>query len=70
MYENRIKHLEESHRILDKKIDGLEKTGAFDDLNMQDLKKQRLQLRDELAKLRKLQWEHDHETLDYDDDQR
>jgi hypothetical protein len=69
MYENRIKHLEESHRILDKQIDGLEKTGAFDDLKMQNLKKQRLQFRDELAKLRRLQWEHDHETI-HDDDER
>jgi len=67
MYENRIKHLEESHRILDKQIDGLEKTGTFDDLTMQNLKKQRLQFRDELARLRKLQWEHDHETI-HDDD--
>ena len=25
MYETRIKHLEEAHRILDKQIDGLEK---------------------------------------------
>jgi uncharacterized protein YdcH (DUF465 family) len=67
MYENRINHLEESHKQLDKQIDGLEKTGTFDDLKMQNLKKQRLQFRDELARLRKLQWEHDHETI-HDDD--
>jgi uncharacterized protein YdcH (DUF465 family) len=68
MYEGRIKHLEESHRVLNKQIDGLEKTGAFSDDHMQHLKKQRLQYRDEIAKLKKLQWEHDHETLDWDDD--
>jgi len=68
MYEHRIKHLEESHRILDRQIDNLEKTGAFDDLKMQGLKKQRLQFRDELARLRRLQWEHDHESLHYDDE--
>ena len=68
MYESRIKHLEESHRVLNKQIDGLEKTGAFSDDQMQHLKKQRLQYRDEIAKLKKLQWEHDHETLDWDDD--
>ena len=68
MYENRIKHLEESHRLLDKQIDGLEKTGTFADLKMQNLKKQRLQFRDELARLRKLQWEHDHETIHLDDE--
>ncbi len=68
MYENRIKHLEESHRVLDKKIDTLEKNGLFEDIKMQELKKQRLLLRDELAILKRKQWEHDHETVDFDDD--
>ena len=68
MYENRIKHLEESHRVLDQKIDTLEKNGLFEDIKMQELKKQRLLFRDELAILRRKQWEHDHETVDFDDD--
>jgi uncharacterized protein YdcH (DUF465 family) len=68
MYENRIKHLEESHRVLDQKIDTLEKNGLFEDIKMQELKKQRLLLRDELAILRRKQWEHDHETIDFDDE--
>ena len=68
MYENRIKHLEESHRVLDQKIDTLEKNGLFEDVKMQELKKQRLLFRDELAILRRKQWEHDHETVDFDDD--
>jgi uncharacterized protein YdcH (DUF465 family) len=68
VYENRIKHLEESHRVLDQKIDTLEKNGLFEDIKMQELKKQRLLFRDELAILRRKQWEHDHETVDLDDD--
>ena len=68
MYENRIKHLEESHRVLDQKIDTLEKNGLFEDMKMQELKKQRLLLRDELAILRRKQWEHDHETVVFDDE--
>jgi uncharacterized protein YdcH (DUF465 family) len=68
MYENRIKHLEESHRVLDQKIDTLEKNGLFEDIKMQELKKQRLLFRDELAILRRKQWEHDHETVDFDDE--
>lgn len=68
MYENRIKILEESHRLLDQKIDNLEKTGNFDDVYMSNLKKQRLQYLDELSILRRKQWEHDHETIDFDDD--
>jgi uncharacterized protein YdcH (DUF465 family) len=68
MYENRIKHLEESHRVLDQKIDTLEKNGLFEDIKMQELKKQRLLFRDELAILRRKQWEHDHEFVDFDDE--
>jgi uncharacterized protein YdcH (DUF465 family) len=70
MYENRIKHLEEMHRVLNDKIDTLEKTGKFTDDQLQEMKKQRLQFRDELAILRRKQWEHDHETVRYDDDER
>ena len=43
-YENRIKHLEEAHHALDKKIRGLESTGVFEDENLHDLKKQKLVL--------------------------
>ena len=49
MYENRIKHLEEAHRALDKKIDTLEKNGLYEDLHLEELKKQRLHLKDEIA---------------------
>ncbi len=52
MYENRIKHLEEAHRALNKQIDTLEKNGLFEDLKLEELKKQRLHLKDEIAILR------------------
>jgi hypothetical protein len=68
MYESRIKHLEEAHRIINKQIDGLEKTGNFSDDYLSSLKKQRLTYKDEIAKLKRLQWEHDHETVGWDDD--
>lgn len=55
MYDNRIAHLEEAHRVLDKKIDGLEKTGVFEDENLHELKKQRLFLKDEIANLKQKQ---------------
>ena len=51
-WENRIKHLEHAHHVLDKRIDGLEKTGVFDDVEMADLKKQRLQLKTQIVKLK------------------
>lgn len=68
MYENRIKHLEHIHETLDKKIDALERTGVFEDNNLHDLKKQRLQIQDQLADLRKKQHEHDHKTTHHKDD--
>lgn len=52
MYEHRIKHLEEAHRSLDKQIDALEKTGLFEDLKLEDLKKHRLHLKDEIVILK------------------
>ena len=54
------------HRILDKKIDVMEKTGTFEDNQLHEMKKQRLLYRDELAKLRRLQHEIDQE-VDHDD---
>jgi uncharacterized protein YdcH (DUF465 family) len=59
MYENRIKHLEEAHRALDKQIDNLEKNGLFEDLKLEDLKKQRLHLKDEIVILKHKQLEHE-----------
>lgn len=58
MYEQRIKHLEEAHRALDKKIDTLEKTGVFQDLKLEEMKKQRLHLKDEIAILKHKQQLH------------
>jgi uncharacterized protein YdcH (DUF465 family) len=61
MYEQRIKHLEELHRVLDKRIDGLESTGIFDDVTLEVLKKQRLHLRDETVILKQKQEIHNQE---------
>jgi len=49
--ENHLKHLLEEHHRLDKRIDGLESTGVFEDANLEVLKKQRLHLKDEIAKI-------------------
>lgn len=68
MYENRIAHLEEAHQSLDKQIRGLEKTGKFDDSYINELKKKKLHLKDEISVLKRKQWEHDHESIDFDDD--
>jgi uncharacterized protein YdcH (DUF465 family) len=61
MYEHRIKHLEELHRVLNKRIDGLESTGIFEDVTLEVLKKQRLHLRDEIVILKQKQEEQNQE---------
>lgn len=61
MYEQRIKHLEELHRVLDKRIDGMESTGVFEDTTLEVLKKQRLHLRDETVILKQKQLEYNQE---------
>jgi len=50
--EARIKHLEEQHQSLDKKIDGLERSGNFQDELLNKLKKQRLHIKDDIVKLK------------------
>lgn len=68
MYKSRIRELEYQHTTLDNEIDTLERTGVFDDAQMQSLKRQRLACRDELSRLRRLQWDLDHESVDLEDD--
>jgi uncharacterized protein YdcH (DUF465 family) len=50
--ENRLKHLEEEHAQINKRIDGLESTGVFEDVTLEVLKKQRLHLKDEIVKMK------------------
>jgi uncharacterized protein YdcH (DUF465 family) len=50
--QHRLKHLENDHAAMNKKIDGLEKTGVFEDVTLEVLKKQRLHLKDEIAKIK------------------
>lgn len=68
MYEGRIENLEFKHKTLDKQIITLEKTGSYTDEHLNDLKKQKLAIKDELSKLYKLQFEHNREMLDHDED--
>ncbi len=53
MYENRIKHLEEAHHALDKRIRGLEATGVYEDEQLHELKKQKLKLKDDIEELKR-----------------
>jgi uncharacterized protein YdcH (DUF465 family) len=66
MYENRIKHLTESHHLLDKQIADMERNHPHVEENkLHEMKKQKLMLKDEIARLKRLQYEHDQESLDH-----
>ena len=67
MYKDQIRQLEHQHQQLDNQIDTLEKTGIYEDLRLQELKKRRLAVRDQLSDLRRRQFEHDHERVNYED---
>lgn len=53
-YKNRIAHLEEQHHHLDKQIDQMIRDGKYEDNNLHEMKKQKLQFKDEIAKLQEL----------------
>jgi len=67
-YNSRILHLEEMHRVLNKQIDDMEKNHPHVEMNkLTEMKKHKLQIKDEISRLTKLQWEEEHERLDYGD---
>lgn len=68
MYQQQIEKLQCLHAELDRRIDALEKTGCYDDVQLTDLKKQRLLLKDQLFRLRKNQWEYDYDRHGFDDE--
>lgn len=67
-YRNRIATLTESHRLIDITIQQMEKDPNSDALKISELKKKKLQYKDELRRLERAQWEHDHESVNFDDD--
>jgi uncharacterized protein YdcH (DUF465 family) len=50
--EQYLHRLEEDHARINKRIDGMESTGVFEDTTIEVLKKQRLHLKDEIAKIK------------------
>ena len=67
IWEKRIKHLEQAHQALDKRINGLESTGVFDDVELNDLKKQRLQLKRQIVILKQDHTPSIHYTTEQND---
>jgi len=68
MYKAKIKQLEESHRVLNKQIDDMERNHPHvQEAKLAEMKKKKLLIKDEIARLNKLQWDHDHESVDLGD---
>ena len=63
----RLNWLLEQHRMLDRKIDDLTKHTVTHTEDVADLKKKRLQYRDEIATIQKQLHEEAHERLDWDE---
>jgi hypothetical protein len=64
MYESKIKQLEESHRVLNKQIDDMERNHPHvEEIKLAEMKKKKLLIKDEIARLNKLQWDYYHETI-------
>lgn len=68
MYKAKIKQLEESHRVLNKQIDDMERNHPHvEETRLAEMKKKKLIIKDEIRRLNKLQWDHDHETVHGDE---
>lgn len=67
-YQSRIKMLEESHRMVDNQLFQLEKSGTGDPAKIQKLRETKQKYLTELQQMRRAQWDHDHERVDFDDD--
>lgn len=67
-YKGRIKHLEEMHKLLDKQINEMQTNHPHvDEIYLADMKKKKLQVKDEIIRLNKLQWEEDTQRVGYDE---
>lgn len=68
-YKSRINHLEEMHKLLDKQINEMQTNHPGVDVeHLAELKKKKLQLKDEIGRMTKLQWEEETQRTGYGDD--
>ncbi|CAB4133643.1 COG5570 Uncharacterized small protein [uncultured Caudovirales phage] len=68
MYKAKIRDLEAAHRNINKQIDDMERNHPHVDVTtLSEMKKKKLQYKDEIARLNRLQWEYDHEQIHGDE---
>jgi hypothetical protein len=67
-YKSRINHLEEMHKLLDRQINEMQTNHPGVDIeHLAELKKKKLQLKDEIGRLTKLQWDEETQRTGYGD---
>lgn len=66
-YRERIKTLEESHRMVENQLFQLEKSGSTDTEKIKKLQEAKNKYLIELRAMRRAQWDHDNE-VDFGDD--
>ena len=67
-YTQRIKTLEEAYRMVDNQLFQLEKSGSGDSEKIKKLQDKKSKYLEELRFIRRAQWDHDHERVDFDED--
>jgi uncharacterized protein YdcH (DUF465 family) len=68
MYREKIHQLQEAHRTLNKQIDDMERNHPHVEVEkLSEMKKRKLQIKDEISRLTKLQWEEDTQRTGYGD---
>ncbi len=68
-YKSKIKHLEEMHKLLDKQITEMQTNHPGVDVeHLAELKKKKLQIKDEISRLNRLEWEESTQRIGYGDE--
>lgn len=67
-YKAKIKDIEQQIRITEDAMKKLSNAGLQDEEKYKTMKSHVVDLRIELGRLNRLQWDHDHESVDYGDD--
>jgi hypothetical protein len=68
-YNSKIAELEKRHTLLDNDIDKMERNHpGVEQVRVATMKKERLAIKDEISRLRRLAWEETYERVDFSDD--
>ena len=67
-YKSQINKLDTLIRAIDNELFSLEKSGSGDSTKINELRKKQIEYKTELRRLNRLQWDHDHNSIDYGDD--